>query len=772
MLGHYSSTNELAGETVNMTRLFLAFTFIFFAASGYAASDSYMRQPQNHQLRVTLDPEEHSLHAEDHITVPRGTPRTLTFLLHRDLNPVSVNADIKFIGKAENPWLSQYSVTLRKGSDNFTVTYGGEIFHPLQQEIQEARSFENTPGIIAEDGVVLGGGSGWYPDLQTGQGDEMLTFTLEVQQPRNWRAISQGARSMVKNGSVVWQERQPQREIHLVAGHLKEYDLSKSGVQAMVYLRNDDVVLAQRYLEAAVRYINMYQQLIAPYPYAKFALVENFWETGFGMPSFTLLGSQVIRLPFIIDSSYPHEILHNWWGNGVYVDYDKGNWSEGLTAYLGDHMLQEQKGAGAEYRRSTLQKYADFVSSARDFPLTRFTSRNSASSEAVGYGKTMMMFHMLRRQIDDDRFIVALQNFYKTYQFRRASFSDLEQSFSEAAGKDFKPFFAQWTQQTGAPQLRLVSAQTEDNGEGYELTVIIEQTQSGPTYLLEVPVAVTMADEKDVYSTVVSMKDKQTEVHIQLNAKPLRVDIDPEFDLFRRLDSEEMPAAFSQVMGAEKLLIVLPSNALEVMRAQYDNIAQAWQQQPSRTTIIKWDDEVDNLPTEGAVWLFGWENKFRDAFQNALNSSVIKWTDSGAELEGKKLSRETDVLALAGQIEKTPAAWLAAPKPEMLPALAEKLPHYAKYSYAAFNGATVEDYSTVRASQPRRAWLEFPRPRERSEDANDAVTGKRSLAGINNIAKGTWPVMKSPMVMAVRQMDGRIRNVTRGNLAKRSSLVR
>ena len=34
------------------------------------------------------------------------------------------------------------------------------------------------------------------------------------------------------------------------------------------------------------------------------------------MPSFTLMGSRIIRFPFILHSSYPHEILHNW-GNGL-----------------------------------------------------------------------------------------------------------------------------------------------------------------------------------------------------------------------------------------------------------------------------------------------------------------------------------------------------------------------------------------------------------------------------------------------------------------------
>src|SRR5699024_10740182 len=98
-------------------------------------------------------------------------------------------------------------------------------------------------------------------------------------------------------------------------------------------------------------------------------------------------------------SSYPHEILHNWWGNGVYVDYASGNWAEGLTSYLADHLLKEQQGQGVQYRRETLQKYTDYVRGGRDFPLTEFRGRHSAATEAVGYGKTLMLFHMLRQRM-------------------------------------------------------------------------------------------------------------------------------------------------------------------------------------------------------------------------------------------------------------------------------------------------------------------------------------------------------------------------------------
>ena len=66
----------------------------------------------------------------------------------------------------------------------------------------------------------------------------------------------------------------------------------------------------------------MYNKLIGPYPYSKF-FGREFLGDQHGMPSFTLLGPKVVRFPFILHSSYPHEILHNYWGNGVFVDYSK-----------------------------------------------------------------------------------------------------------------------------------------------------------------------------------------------------------------------------------------------------------------------------------------------------------------------------------------------------------------------------------------------------------------------------------------------------------------
>ncbi|MFZ5503536.1 MAG: M1 family metallopeptidase [Pseudomonadota bacterium] len=676
----------------------------------------------HHQLRVTLDPVLHTLTAEDRLTLPDDAPRTVYFWLHHDLHPLADETDI-VATQATSERLQQYRATLPQGQSQLTLRYAGEIYHPQQQDVREDRAFENSPGMISADGVVLSGSSGWYPQFSGELGERLATFSLTVSLPAGWQAVSQGVRTVVDDGQVNWTEIQPQDEIYLIAAAFTRYAQRGSGVEAEVYLRRPDAALAQRYLDATERYLMRYENLFGAYPYAKFALLENFWESGYGMPSFTLLGGSIIRLPFIIDTSFPHEILHNWWGNGVYVDYHGGNWSEGLTAYLADHLLQENRGEAAAYRRGMLQKYSDYVSRERDFPLTQFTSRHSAQSEAVGYGKAMMVFHMLRREIGDAAFVRGLRDFYANHRFRRASFEDLRQSFSAAANRNLAAFFNQWVRRSGAPQLRLVSANNTRRADGgYDLAVVLEQTQPGAAYRLNVPLAVTLADENAAATMTLEMNDKRLETTLSLTAQPLRVDVDPEFDLFRRLDNSETPAAFSRVFGAQQLLIVLPHQASAGLREAYQALATTWQQQPARATTIVWDEALTQLPNEGAVWLFGRENRWYGRFQQSVQQAPLLIPEYG---------NKANAAAVTTYIDGLPTAWLAAPDALSVAGAGRKLPHYAKYSYTLF----------------------------------DAVT-------LRNLDKGLWPVARSTMAALVQQPGGRVSDVNRAALPPRDSLAR
>ena len=62
------------------------------------------------------------------------------------------------------------------------------------------------------------------------------------------------------------------------------------------------------------------------------------------MPSFTLLGSGVIKRHYIQPYALGHEIVHSWIGNWVFNRSEQGNWVEGLTTYVANYYYEELMG--------------------------------------------------------------------------------------------------------------------------------------------------------------------------------------------------------------------------------------------------------------------------------------------------------------------------------------------------------------------------------------------------------------------------------------------
>ena len=712
----------------------------------YSLSIFGSNQILHHQMEITLSPDTSEIRVKDHIRVPehyrdQKISIQLDFSLHAGLTITGVQGAQLTMQKSDTASrsksvpLKHYTLTLPPQQEEFTLHFSGAINHPVQGLGQEyARSFSYTPGVISKDGVFLANSSAWYPQF----GDAMVSFRLDIQVPADWDVVSQGTllheNKTQTTQNVVWEEKQPQDDIYLVAGRYHRYAQSASAVNALVYLRSADEALAQKYLDTTAQYIAMYNKLIGPYPYTKFALVENFWETGYGMPSFTLLGPKVIRFPFILHSSYPHEILHNYWGNGVFVDYAKGNWAEGLTAYLADHLVNEQRGKGEEYRRDVLQKYADFVNKEKDFPIARFVSRHSSSSEAIGYGKTMMFFHMLRQELGDEDFVRALRQFYKQFKFKQATFADLQAAFSTVTGKDFSRHFEQWIHRSGAPNLRLQQAEAEPAAQGFKLKAIIEQTQSGKPYHLTVPVAVTLEGEERAYSSQITINQKTHVIEMDFHARPVRIDIDPQFDVFRRLDSREIPSALSQGFGAEEPLLVLPANADKAVLQAYRSLAANWHKtQPAQLEVVT-DDLLTILPTDRTVWIMGWQNKFSHTLLTALAEQNVAYRYGALQLDQQNYQQAEHAIVLTARQPSNPdktLLWVASDNPEAIAELASKLPHYRKYSYLVFKG--------------------------------DELT---------NVHKGQWPITQSPLTQWIKQKDNApVSSIYAGSMMPRRALA-
>jgi hypothetical protein len=536
--------------------------------------------------------------------------------------------------------------------------------------------------------VYLAGSTRWIPTF----GEEYVSYKLTVFSPAGWRSVSQGKRTAFaeENGHQVdtWEVDTPTEEIFVIAARFTEYEYAMGKVKAMAFLREKDDPLANKYLETTAQYMEMYRGLIGPYPYSKFALVENFWETGYGMPSFTLLGPQIIRFPFILHSSYPHELLHNWWGNGVFVDFETGNWCEGLTAYMADHLIAEQRGTGADYRRSTLQAYTDYVTPENDFPVKDFRSRSNASSSAIGYGKTAMMWDMLRESVGDENFKHALQKFYRENKFRRAGFDDIRLAFEDVSGQALGPFFDQWVKRAGAPELSIHDIRVVGAQGRYTLALEMAQIQAGEAYDLSVPVVIYTAG-KAVRKTV-AMNSKQQSYTFALDDKPLRLEVDPRFNLMRRLDYREIPPSLSKMFGAEKTLMILPSKAGPEEMAMYQKLSSIWKGDRGGEFEIKLDTEITELPADRSVWVLGWSNLWQKVVKIGLESYDAEIGKTAVRFGAASHDAAENSFIIALRHPGNPdlgVTWLSAHDAEAVAGLARKLPHYGKYSYLAFSGS-------------------------------------------------------------------------------------
>ncbi|MFH1755156.1 MAG: M1 family aminopeptidase [Candidatus Latescibacterota bacterium] len=545
-----------------------------------------------HDMSITLHPGAHLLEAVDHMTILASSSGMFAFLIGEnfEIESLLVNGEKTRFDEISQEQLVNYQKEFAadedfgKGAKGVRLHINGEIKHILEiryqgvvydslkvPEYSRGTLAEETTGIIGSEGVFLSPDTHWYPHLP----DDYAYFSIKVRTPAGVESLTEGELIEKRvHGDWIeteWDVSYPSKGLYLVAGNYIVKEIESAGVKIMGYFFASEEDLMDDYLDASARYVTMYNKLIGPYPFSKFAVVENFFPTGYGMPSYTLLGRRVIRLPFIIQTSLGHEVAHNWWGNGVYVDYSGGNWCEGLTAYYADYRYKGMisDSAAADYRRTINIDYTTYVDDENDFPLSEFEERTTPASRAIGYGKSAMVFHMLKRMVGEEIFYRTLRHFYKEHQFKEASWTDIQRTFERVSGRDLAAYFDQWVRGKGAPVLTLdgVTVQVED-----ALYRIQAEVGQNPVHDIMVPFCIEGDDT--VYVTEVPFNTCKDTFHFAVGFKPSSISVDPLHDVLRRLGPLEIPPTISAVLGDNNAIIALPSMVSEEKRKAFVDVAE------------------------------------------------------------------------------------------------------------------------------------------------------------------------------------------------------
>jgi hypothetical protein len=629
---------------------------------------------------VTLKPESHLVTGESNLIYAPGA-RSITLRL-------ADSATVRFVEVAGRKAAFAFdrgllSVDLPATAEPVPVTVAYSATFNDQVSRGPAAGEDPSYGVngaITPEGTFLGDGAYWYPVPAQVPARRMV----KVSAPFGTEAITYGRRvSRENSGPVtrsVWEEGRPVGALTLCAGPYRVGETSANGIPVYSYLYPGNSALSSRYLEAAAKYLVFYSSLFGPYPFEKFAVVENYFPTGYGFPSFTLLGGAVIRLPFIVDTSLPHEIAHSWWGNGVQVDVRGGNWCEGLVSYLADYYLKERRsGAEArEQRRQLLIDYASLVTPANDFPLNQFASRVDPSSRAIGYGKAAMVFHMIRNRIGDRAFFEALREVGRDRMYRSASWSDFIRAFSRSSGSDQGAFIGQWLTRTGGPRLALSDVTERREGGRWVVTGTIVQTP--PLYDVAVPLR--LQNSGTAVNEAVRVGSERTPFSISSSGTPQRVVLDPDADLFRVLSSQEIPVTVNSLKGSTSLIGVITENCRcdgDTFRAFLGSLSQGSAPVYREKEITARDAESHDVVFCGMPEGRLLPKALPDGVSIAANSFSVSGESYQAPdallLLVTQRKGEGRVAALFDPLSQDAAARYA-----------PKITHYGKYGYLAFAG--------------------------------------------------------------------------------------
>ena len=271
----------------------------------------------------------------------------------------------------------------------------------------------------------------------------------------------------------------------------------------------------------------------------------------------------------------------------------------------------------------------------RDFPLTEFRGRESAATEAVGYGKALMGFHMVRRHLGDAAFRKLLSRFYADFRGRRATFDDFRATAEAVSGKELAWLFDPWVTRAGAAELALGPATVAKSDAGWTVSGTLRQVQQDAPFALEVPIAVVT--EKGTVRQVVKLDGREARFEVATDAEPLGLAVDPQFDVFRKLDPREIPPSIGQLFGEPKVLAVLPSGLAPEEEAAWRALLKGWET-PTHVIEVKAEADVANaaaLPADRAVWVVGKRNRQRLPLREAGGARARREGPHRARREGR-----------------------------------------------------------------------------------------------------------------------------------------
>jgi len=625
---------------------------------GCAAALAAPPAPQ-HDIEVLLLPASGELRVTDRVLLTQHDQYRFQLAPWLELDAVTLNGLAVELQTVAGDYLVELADS---GRVELEFRLSGKL--PARSVDESANGMASSHG---EDGTYLPAYAAWIPH----DGAQVLNFRLQVTVPAALRAVATGrlVAESIDAGyyRASFVQEQPGEAPSLFVGPYQVRERIANGLRLRTYFHPGLESFAETYLDSASGYIQRYQSEIGDYPYSDFHMVSAPLPVGLGFPGLTYIDRRIVPMPFMSTRSLAHEVLHNWWGNGVAVDYAEGNWAEGLTTFMADYALEQEQGedAARAMRVRWLRDYAA-LPAARDLPVRDFRSKQHQAGQVIGYNKLAFIFHMLRREIGQQAFTDGIRRFWRDYRFATASWPQLQASFGQAAGRDLDWFFRQWLEQSGAPAISLGAHQVAQIDGGYLTRIEVLQPVAG--YRLQLPA--TLVTDGGIERREITVATPRTDVEWITTARPRAIHFDPDSDVFRRLQQSETPPILRDItLNPQTVTLVAGDEAAFIENARL--LATRLLDTPP-AFLAAGSARAAQQPLLLITPLAGLAAQLAD-LEIALPSELPDISYQGAAWTAR-LENNTPVLVVTAE------------SAQVLQSMLRALPHYGGQSYVLFDG--------------------------------------------------------------------------------------
>lgn len=636
------------------------------------------------RLSVVLDPVTHRIEATARLTVvvDRGT-RVIPIALHPDLwvDSVSVDGAVVESKRAAPPaeksggssgagWRPAiHEVPLDAGRSQqveVVMRYGGRLYQDVAagEKAGEIHNFAMRAH-IGPEGIYLSDSGHWHPAVAMDEGGAasgvprnppLSHFELTVEPVRDMVLVASGNRVGARLderrvGPTTWRTPFPLDGLALVGGRHEIHQRDVDGVLVSVHVSASHARLAPALLDSTASYLRLYQPLIGRYPYDEFTVVENFFSSGFAMPGFTVLASQVIAMgemalrPGYLD----HEMLHNWWGNGVLVSQTDGNWCECLTSYCTNymrHILEGDVQKARDQRRDICYGLSGLVEQD-DKPLDSF-GRSGGADRYIGYQKGSMVFAMLADRVGQETMWRSLQRLHAERLGRQTGWDDIRAIIEAESGRDLGAYFDSWVRGTGLPDIAIDEARYEERASRLMITVV----QRGRAFDVTVPVRLVYDDY--VVDRSITIDQAMQLVVVKVLERPKAVELDPDFRILRRIPPGDIMPTVSSIRPPRSLTIVTALDDHEAYGTVADGLAKRYEDSDrSRIRRRGAADLTGDDLASGHVLALG-RACLTPAIGRVLIGSPLSFGDGYFMVRGRRYDKPTDAVLCCLSNEKDP----------------------------------------------------------------------------------------------------------------------